>query len=76
MPRARRRQAGRTGNFKVLTDGEQAEIFLCGQEVREGLTQNRRRRQDGAMLKKKKETWPPESDLAGLCSQLCPALAV
>lgn len=55
MPRARRRQAGRTGNFKVLTDGEQAEIFLCGQEVREGLTQNRRRRQDGAMLKKKKK---------------------
>lgn len=47
--------AGRTHGQLQSADGEQAEIFLCEQEVTEGLTQNRRRRQDGAMLKKKKQ---------------------
>ena len=59
MPPARRRQAGRTGSFK---------IFPCGQEVTEGLTQQEAAAGWGDV--KKKNTRPPESGPAGLCSAL------
>ena len=75
VPRARRRQAGRTGSFKVPTDGEQAEILWAGGNGRSHSEQEAAAGW-GDVKKKthKKNSLRNQVQLGS--AQLCPALAV